>query len=113
MTGEYTTVRIKKATRDWLNKTAEAKGVTVHELVESFSKSWEDSTKQVLLNIDKEKYAVIQDMAQMLYGIKLIKTDKIEDAVMLAIDSLIKGMEQTMARTKNFQYAPLTTYKGQ
>lgn len=113
MADDYTTIRVTKATRDLINKTASSKGVPVDQLLNMLTGSTKDITKQILLTIDKDKYYALNDMTHILHRMKLINSPKVEDAVLLAIDNLMKGMEKQLQGAVTTQPASLTVVQGQ
>lgn len=113
MADDYTTVRVKKSTRDLLNETAASKGVSISGIITSLMKTKKDTTKQILVNVDSDKFYALNDLTRVLFGMKLIQTQKLEDTVSFALQNLMTGMEKTFQNTKNFSYEQPTVVQGQ
>lgn len=99
MDKEWTTVPIRKTTHKIVKKLIEGKGLTWDDVVLSYSKKTKDTIKQVLLNMSNEKFYHLSELAKVLHQMKLINNPTIEDAMQLAEDNLIKGMEKSLQST--------------
>lgn len=96
MGSEYTTLRVKKTTRDLINKIATDRMVPVDDLLNLLTKTTKDDIKQILLDVDRDKYYMMRDLAHTLYRMKLISRPEVKDAVLLAIDNMAEGMERSL-----------------
>ncbi len=101
MSSEYTTLRVKKNTRDLINKIATNKELSIDEFLTYMTRERKDTEKQILLTVDMDKYYTMQNLTNMLNQMKLIETPKIEDAVMLAVNNLINGMAKSFPTSQS------------
>ncbi|MHA1852552.1 MAG: hypothetical protein ACTSUF_03485 [Candidatus Heimdallarchaeaceae archaeon] len=113
MADDYTTIRVRKTTRDLINKIASGKGISVDELLNILTKQTKDTMKQILIDVDKDKYYAMRDITKMLHQMGIIKYPKIEDMVLFGVDNLIKGMEKTLQSAQISIPPTLTGTQGQ
>jgi len=113
MDSEHTTLRVKKTTRDLMNKLANERKVSVEDLLNVLAKSKEDATKQVMFTVDNEKYYTMLEIARVLHRVKLIEAPRVEDAALLAMDNLIKGMEKSLEEANASRSLQSTAVQGQ
>ncbi len=113
MASDYTTLRVKKSTRDLINKIATNKELSIDEFLTYMTRERKDTEKQILLTVDMDKYYTMQNLTNMLNQMKLIETPKIEDAVMLAVNNLINGMAKSFPTSQSSQSAPVMHPPGQ
>lgn len=93
---DWTTLIVQKSTRDIVNKIAEEKNFTQDELVLDFinARTGADATKQIIIDMDSEKYSILKDVAEFLYNAKSIQSPDISVCVKYAIDNVIQGVMQ-------------------
>jgi hypothetical protein len=113
MADAYTTLRVKKTTRDLINGIASGKGISADELLNLLTKTTKDAIKQILIEVDKEKYYTMRDLAQQLHRMKLVGSPKVEDVFLLAMDNLIRGLDKSWKEAQTSQPSQLTDSPGQ
>jgi hypothetical protein len=104
MPKEITTIPIQKTTRETVEKLKGEK--TWDDIVLAYAQSSKDNTKQILITVSTEKYTNLENFTKMLYGMKVIKNEKIEDTVLVAIESFIEGMKKQLQQSQS-QVKPL------
>jgi len=99
MPEKFTSIRVKTTTRDAVNKLAEQRGIAAEDLIFSFTRTRPDTEKQILLNIDKEKFYMLRDLTIKLKEAGGLETDKLEDMIMMLIDGVIKNTVEKMSQS--------------
>lgn len=93
---DWTTILVQKTTRDLIKQIAEKKGTTQDDVVINLINSMADSSRQILLNIDREVYNMLEDVAKFLYVTKCINKPDVNEAARFGINNLIQGVTQSV-----------------
>lgn len=95
MTKEFTTIPVKKTTHQLVKKMMqENPNWTWDDIVLDYAKNKKDTTKQIIMTVDRDKFYALTEITKILHKMKLIEGNTIEETAHLAINNLIQGMEQ-------------------
>ena len=99
MAEEYTTIRVKKATREIIraaeSKYEKAPAEALEILLQAVTAV--DNTKQILLTVDKSRYDAMAEMVKVLYGMKVIPFPTMDCMADFAISKIMEGLQKQLA----------------
>jgi hypothetical protein len=96
MAEDYTTVRIKKTTREIIRAAESKYEKAPAEALEILLQPVNDNTKQILLTMEIPRFNEITEMMKILYDMKLIPLPTHECAVSFAIDTAMNGLRKQL-----------------
>lgn len=97
MADQYTTLRVKKTTREVIRQAEEKYKSGPAEALELLLKPVNDNTKQILLTMEIPRFNEISEMTKILYNMNLIPAPSNEYMVDFAISQVMNGLKKQLA----------------
>lgn len=94
---DNTTIPVKKSTRMLLENIKGQR--TWDEFALSFLES-KHGIRSIIVSMDSEKFDSILKTTKIVYSLKMIEKESIEDTIILALDTLSAGLEKEMSAHK-------------
>jgi hypothetical protein len=96
MPEEYTTVRVKKTTREVIRQAEEKYEMGPAEALENLLLSIQDNRRQILITIDAARFSELTEMTKLLYNMKLIEFPTMECMTDFAINQVLNGLKKQL-----------------
>ena len=96
MPDEYTTVRVKRTTREIIRQAEEKYQSPPAEALENLLQSIQDSRKQILITIDAARFSELTEMTKLLHNMKLIEFPTMECMTDFAINQVLNGLKKQL-----------------